>query len=117
MDPFDGAAPRPELRFERARLGGGVTCLAVTGEVDMTTGDYFQQTLAHALDEPGVTRVLLDAAPLRFIDSNGVAVLIKARRAAEKLGISFGVANAQGGVRSVLEMLGVYEMLAAERGQ
>ncbi len=117
MDPFDGGTPRPELRFERARLRGGVTCLAVAGEVDMTTGELFQETLTHALYEPGVTRVLLDTAPLRFIDSNGVAVLIKARRSAEEQGIAFGIVNAHGVVRSVLEMLGVYDVLAAEGGR
>jgi len=115
MDPIDGSALRPELRFERIGPANGVTCLAVAGEVDMTTGELFERTVTGALYEPGVTRVLLDLAPLRFIDSNGVAVLIKARRAAAGNGIAFGLVNARGVVRSVLEMLGVYEMLAAER--
>src|SRR5437660_6583514 len=63
MDPFDGSPPRPELRFERMGPANGVTCLAVAGEVDMTTGELFERTLVGALGEPGVTRVLLDVAP------------------------------------------------------
>jgi anti-sigma B factor antagonist len=117
MDPYDVAPQRPELRIERAGAVDGVTCLAVAGEVDMTTGEQFERTLIGTLDEPGVTRLLLDVAPLRFIDSNGVAVLVKARRTADAHGIVFGLVNARGVVRSVLEMLGVYEMLAAERGR
>jgi anti-sigma B factor antagonist len=116
MDPFDGGVPRPELRFERCGPNGGVTRLAVAGEVDMTTGELFEQTLTGALDDPGLTRLLLDVAPLRFIDSNGVAALVKARRIADRQGVSFGLVNARGSVRSVLEMLGVYEMLAADGG-
>ena len=46
-----------------------------------------------------------------------MAVLVKARRTADEHGIAFGLVNARGVVRSVLEMLGVYEMLAAERGR
>jgi len=114
MEPFDGSQTRPELRFERIGPANGTTCLAVAGEVDMTTGELFERTVTGALREPGVTRVLLDVAPLRFIDSNGVAILVKARRAAEGNGIAFGLVNARGVVRSVLEMLGVYDMLAAE---
>ena len=117
MNPFDSDIPRPELHIERDGAAGGVTRLAVAGEVDMTTGEQFERTLIGTFDEPGVTRLLLDMAPLRFIDSNGVAVLVKARRTADEHGIAFGLVNARGVVRSVLEMLGVYETLAAERGR
>jgi anti-sigma B factor antagonist len=114
MDTFGVPASRSELRFERLTQTDGAICLAVTGEVDMTTGDLFQQTLVRVLDEPGVARLRLDVAPLRFMDSNGVAVLVQACRTAERRGISFGIVNARGAIRSVLEMLGVYELLAAE---
>jgi len=115
MDTFDSALARPDLRLERIRTDG-VICFTVAGEVDMTTGEYFRQSLTQALDERGVTRLLLDVAPLRFIDSNGVGVLVRTRRAAGERGVDFGLVNAHGVVRSVLEMLGVYEMLAAEGG-
>jgi anti-anti-sigma factor len=114
MDTFSGPLQPAELRFDRVAHTDGVTCLAVTGEIDMTTGDRFRHTLVEALHEPGVSRLLLDFAPLRFMDSNAVAVLVKTQRNAEEQGISFGIVNTRGVVRSVLEMLGVYEMLAAK---
>jgi anti-sigma B factor antagonist len=114
METFDDRIPPPELRFDRTTRDNGVTCLTVTGEIDMTTGDCFRQTLLAVLGEPGVRRLLLDVAPLRFMDSNGVGVLVKAQRSAEERGVDFGIVNAQGAIRSVLEMLGVYDMLATE---
>ena len=61
--------------------------------------------------DPAVTSLTMDAAHLDFIDSNGVTVLVKAHRAADERGISFGIVNAQDPIRGLLEMLGVYEML------
>ena len=113
MDLFDAWIPPPQLCFERSSREGGVVVLALAGEVDMTTGDVFRQTLLAVLAEPGVRRVLLDVGELRFMDSNGVGVLVKAQRTAEERDICFGLVNVRGPVRGVLEMLGVYDMLAA----
>src|SRR5947199_1426127 len=111
MELFDDRA-QPELRFDRGTRDDGAVCLAVTGEIDMVTGDVFRQTVLGVLAEPGVQRLLLDVGGLRFMDSNGVGVLVKAQRTAEEKGIGFGIVNAQGTIRGVLEMLGVYDMLA-----
>ncbi|OLE29408.1 MAG: hypothetical protein AUG44_04255 [Actinobacteria bacterium 13_1_20CM_3_71_11] len=112
METFEDRA-QPQLRFDRAAGQDGVVTLAVAGEVDMTTGDCFRDTLLAVLAERGVRRLLLDVGGLRFVDSNGVGVLVKAQRAADERDIGFGIVNAAGTVRGVLEMLGVYEMLAA----
>jgi anti-sigma B factor antagonist len=114
MDSFDGALQPAELRLDRSAMGDGVACLSVTGEIDMTTGDRFSNALTQALNEPGVGRLVLDFGALRFMDSNGVNVLITAHRAANRQGITFEIVNAQGAVRHVLEMLEVYELLAAK---
>ena len=103
--------PPPELRFDGPTRRDGVTFLTVTGDIDLTTGDRFTRTLTRTLDEPGVTHLLLDLGPLRFIDSNGATAIIRAHWAADQRGIDFAVINACGPVRSVLKMLGVYEML------
>jgi anti-sigma B factor antagonist len=89
----------------------GTTCVTVHGDIDMTTSDYFNRTLMRLVAEPAVTSLVLDAAHLSFIDSNGVTVLVKAHRAAGERGISFRVINAQDPIRALLEMLGVYEIL------
>jgi anti-sigma B factor antagonist len=114
METVGGPSRRQELRFDRSTSSDGVTRLAVAGEIDMNTGDCFRQKIMLVLAEPGVNRLLLDLGPLRFIDSNGVATLVKARRAADAQGIGFGVVNAGGSIRSVLDMLGVYPILSAD---
>jgi anti-sigma B factor antagonist len=114
MDLFDDQPLPSQLCFERGTRDDGTACLAVSGEIDMMTGDVFRQTLLAALGEPAVRRLVLDIGALRFMDSNGVGVLVKARRTADERGIGFAIVNARGPVRGVLEMLGVYEMLAAQ---
>ncbi len=114
MDPFAGGVRRAELTVDRAPREDGVICLAVAGEIDMTTGDRFSDTLRQAVKEPDAHRVLVDVSNVQFMDSNAVAVLARTRRSAMERGVSFGIINARGAVRHVLEMLGVYELLAAD---
>jgi anti-anti-sigma factor len=64
--------------------------------------------------EPAVRILLLDVGGLMFIDSNGVTVLVKARRAAAERGISFSMINVREPIRGLLKILGVYEMLTQE---
>jgi anti-sigma B factor antagonist len=114
MDPFPGGVKRAELRVERSTREDGVIRLAVAGEIDMTTGDRFNDTLRQALKEPDLGQLLVDIAELQFMDSNAVAVLARTQRTAAERGIAFGIVNARGPVRHVLEMLGVYELLSAD---
>jgi anti-anti-sigma factor len=114
MDPFAGGIRRAELRFDRLAREEGVVRIAVAGEIDMTTGDRFSDTLRQALNEPDTQRLLIDVSQVDFMDSNAVAVLARTRRTAMEQNILFGIVNAQGPVRHVLEMLGVYELLSAD---
>jgi anti-sigma B factor antagonist len=109
--PPSDSAWSTKLRLDITGRDEGRACLAVDGDIDMTTSDYFTQTLMRLVAEPAVTTLVLDAAHLSFIDSNGVTVLVKAHRAAGERGISFRITNTQDAIRGLLEMLGVYEIL------
>jgi anti-anti-sigma factor len=100
------------LRLETTDLADGRVDVTVDGDVDMATSDYFRHTLMRLVTEPAVTDLVLDAGRLAFIDSNGVTVLVKVHRAARERGISFGITNTQDPVRGLLELLGVYDLLA-----
>jgi len=104
-----------DLRLDRTDRPDGTACLTITGDIDLTSSDRFRRTVAGLVDDPAVTGVLLDAARLDFIDSNGVTVLVKAHRAAAERGICLRVTNAQDPVCGLLELLGVYEMLTGVR--
>jgi anti-anti-sigma factor len=105
------------LGLTRSANGGrGVICLSVSGEVDIGTVDQLRDAISEILDEQGVDRLLLDFEPLRFLDSSGIAALIGGYNAAKERSIGFGVLNCHGTVRHVLEVTGVYEVLAADKG-
>jgi anti-sigma B factor antagonist len=111
MESPSASAWSPELRLDRTDGTDGTTCLKVDGDIDMATGDKFRQTVMGLVSESRGKRVLLDVAGLKFIDSNGVTVLVKAHRAASEGGISFGISNVPDPIRGLLEMLGVYDLL------
>lgn len=113
MEPPSASAWSSDLRLDRTDIADGSICLRVDGDVDMATGDDFDQTVMGLVGEPAVRALFLDAACLRFIDSNGVTVLVRAHRAAGQRGISFAITNVQEPVRGVLEILGVYDMLTS----
>ena len=59
----------------------GAVVVAVAGEIDMATADLFHKAIDHACGHNG--SVVIDLACTSFIDSSGLAVLI---RALERLG-------------------------------
>jgi len=111
MEPPSESARSTTLRLDTTDRTDGTVCLTVDGDVDMTTSDYFRHTVMGLVHDPAISGLILDASDLCFIDSNGVTVLVKARRAAGDRGISFGVTNARDSIRGLLEMLGVYDLL------
>lgn len=114
MDRFGGHVEPPGLRFEQSARADGVVCLAVVGEIDMTSGDRFRAAISAAVEEAGTKQLLLDLSGLTFMDSNGVAVLVKSQRSAREQGVEFGIVNASVPIRSVLQIMGVYDMLAVD---
>jgi|tagenome__1003787_1003787.scaffolds.fasta_scaffold17215018_1 anti-anti-sigma factor len=115
MDTLGGNGQRPDLQLDRVDGPDGLVCVAVRGEIDLVTGERFRDLVMRVLGEPGVARLQLDLSALRFIDSNGVTVLVKARRLADEQGITFGVVRVDGAIRDLLEMLGVHGMLALDQ--
>jgi anti-anti-sigma factor len=101
------------LGLTRSATSRGVICLSVSGEVDISTVDQLRDAIREILDEQGVDRLLLDFQPLLFLDSSGIAALIGGYHAAQERGVGFGVLNCHGSVRNVLEVTGVYAVLAA----
>jgi anti-anti-sigma factor len=58
-----------------------------------------------------VTAVVVDLAGVQFLDSSGIAVLLKGRRLADERGAAYRVAGAHGMVKRILELSGVWEHL------
>lgn len=59
-------------------LGGGIRILTVRGELDLNTAPALEEPLAAAGDGSTVSSVLIDLSPCEFIDSTGIAVIVRA---------------------------------------
>jgi anti-anti-sigma factor len=103
------------LGLVRSTTGRGVICLSVSGEVDIGTVDQLRDAITGILGEQGVDQLLLDLDPLLFLDSSGVAALIGGYHSAQAHGTGFGILNCHGTVRNVLQVTGVYEVLAVDK--
>lgn len=64
------------LQLTERRLPDGATEIEVDGELDLSVADQLQR----ALDEAGPGSTLIDLKYCTFIDSTGIAVIVRAHR-------------------------------------
>lgn len=65
------------FEVEREELDGDIRAFIVRGELDMNTAPELEKGLDEALDEPGVS-IMLDLTQCEFIDSTGIALIVRA---------------------------------------
>jgi anti-anti-sigma factor len=70
------------LQLTERRLADGTTEIEVDGELDLSVADQLQQ----AIDEAGPGTTLIDLRYCTFIDSTGIAVILRAHRQREEDG-------------------------------
>lgn len=87
----------------------GLTCIVLSGELDLRAVEPLRQVLKKAVEESG--RVVADLAAISFIDSTIINVFIEARNEATVSDRSFMVASPSPPVRRVLEVTGVLAFL------
>jgi anti-sigma B factor antagonist len=99
--------PVPPLLIYSARLTRDTVQVVVAGEVDLATAEQLRGALMTAVGRGGVREaILIDLTDVTFLDAKGIGVLVEARLAADRSGLSFAVCNPQGTVRRVLEITG-----------
>lgn len=106
-------APVPES-FEVRRLADaeGVV-LRLSGELDLASAPALEQQLeevAHA----NPARLLLDLRDLRFMDSTGLALMIRAQQSAEANGHRLAFRRGTAQVERLFELSGVLERFTFE---
>jgi anti-sigma B factor antagonist len=98
--------------IERRDDARGVV-LALSGELDSVSAPELAQVLDEVLAGPH-DRVMLDLNRLSFVDSAGVSVLIKAKRAAEENGRVLVLRRPTEQLERVFALVGLADWLAVE---
>jgi anti-sigma B factor antagonist len=99
---------------------GSVRVVSVRGELDLGTAATLEEPLGAALDDGGAP-LLIDLSECEFIDSTGIALIVRAwqRLDGDGDGASAGLAIAIGNdqVQRVLEVSGLGDSIPIHRGR
>jgi anti-sigma B factor antagonist len=93
---------------------GDAAIVSVSGEVDLYCAEVVENVLNRALND-GNERVIVDLGALEFIDSTGIAVLLRAIEADELRQSLWFIPSQASEVARVLDMTGVSESLRLVR--
>lgn len=89
----------------------GRRVVGLNGELDLATGPQAAAVLTLTIDDGETREIILDLTELRFIDANGLGVLVRALRYSESLQRSLRLYNPRGEVDMVLRLSGLAEIL------
>lgn len=100
------------LRIEQTRDDRGVT-LVLHGELDLSSAGELELLLTEIQGRhPG--RLLLDLSDVEFMDSTGIALIIRAERAAQGNGNQFHLRGGSPQVRRLLALTGILDRFTFE---
>lgn len=102
------STPTPDFAVHVAPSPQGGTEVAVFGELDLATASAVKDALDRAIDADG--QVVIDLRACGFVDSQGIAVLIKAALRLHEQGRNLRVQGVQERVMRILELAGITGM-------
>lgn len=86
------------------------TVLAVSGELDLTSSTALEEAL-DGVDGASLEILVLDLREVEFMDSAGLAVVVKAHQQAQDAGHRFGVISGSPQVQRLLSLTGMNERM------
>jgi anti-sigma B factor antagonist len=99
-----------ELLQVETTATGTETVMAIAGEFDLTSAEWFGACVGTVLEKrPGL--MTIDAHGLTFVDSSGLRSLLVARDAAIQAGVSFHIREASPVLRNLAERTGLGRLL------
>jgi anti-anti-sigma factor len=111
LPPPDAAAPG-HLKIQRTTDAKGVV-LALTGELDLASvPDAERELLELQGIHPG--RVLIDLRGLEFMDSTGLALMIRAQQSAQANGHELSLRRGPGQVHRLFELTQLVDQFTFE---
>jgi len=91
----------------------GERVIRLRGELDIESAPDLERVLLRS--RPAHQRVVLDLAELKFMDSTGLRVLLRARAAADEGRWEISMRNVPPTIRRLFDMTGVHAALPAEK--
>ncbi|MEV0134790.1 STAS domain-containing protein [Dactylosporangium sp. NPDC050688] len=113
MHQGDRFAVFPELHITVDPLPNQAIRVRVAGEVTLDNVAQLRAVLHRAIDDVHATAVEVDLSLVSFIDSTGIGKLVGARAHARGNNSDLWIVNPSPGVRRVLSLLGLLEILSA----
>ncbi|MGK5442270.1 STAS domain-containing protein [Micromonospora sp. URMC 105] len=95
------------MRVDRRSEDGGRIVLRPVGDLDIATAAVLQDAVDTALDLPDTVELVVDLAEVPFLDSTGVAALLRGAAEAVGRGASLRAVDPQPVVARVLRITGV----------
>ncbi|MEV4705093.1 STAS domain-containing protein [Actinoplanes sp. NPDC049316] len=95
-----------------ARRDAETLRLELNGALDLVTADIVAERVEQALAEKPA-ELILDLRNVKFCDSAGIHIMLRARNTAHRQGSSFRIDNVHGIIRRSLEITGVLGVLTA----
>ncbi|MFR9776857.1 STAS domain-containing protein [Micromonospora sp. MS34] len=98
-----------------AQRDGGIACLRLAGELDMSTAPQLNDAIDRLAAE-GCRRFLVDLTDLTFCDSTGIAAFVRGDNEVSADGGWLRVTGATGRVARVLQVTGLADVLRYDAG-
>lgn len=109
------AAPKPPPVRITVRTGSGVTVLALSGDLDSSTLDFFCEELLYEI-ENSRHPVIIDLDGVTFCTCRGLSALVAASRAARAADVPLVIVTSQRAVVRPIRLLGLDRTLDLRRG-
>ena len=89
----------------------GGAWVSVAGDVDLATVGQLDRDIRAAVEAEQTSSIVVDLAEVGFLDSSGIASLLRGRRLADTAEKSYRATGATGMVWQVLDLTGVWALL------
>ena len=105
MSVHEGQAQNPEGGMDIRSHDQKTIVLSVSGEVDIVRSPSLQSSLQDAIGKaPGKGSVIVDLSGVSYMDSSGVATLVRGLQLSRKKGVGLVLCSLQDRVRSIFEI-------------
>jgi anti-sigma B factor antagonist len=107
-----GSIPEDQLTLRRSPDADGVVVI-LEGELDLATAPQLERALREVqATSPG--RILIDLRDLGFMDSTGLAVIVRAQLAADTSGHRLALGHPPPQVKRLLQITGLVDLFTFE---